>query len=155
AQIGLGALHLRQISLMRAQVAAWSPTTWFAPLSNTRSLAFNRGRLGEQAAHSPLHTPHGLIPAVKQMPDIALVAALRIDLLTRRAHGMAAITDGGVPAQAAILRQPEQQDPTLGIDGEWRFGGPNCPTVGVDHIEVGTPAVGGIDLVQRQRARSG
>ena len=43
---------------------------------------------------------------MKQVPDIALVATVRIDHLTGRAQRIAAITHGRVPFQTAILSQP-------------------------------------------------
>ena len=121
AQIGLRALQLVNIGLMRHQVGARVSPTRFLAGGDAGGLPRDGGGLGLQVGQLPTHAALGLGPSVEQMPDIALVTSVRIDGLTGGAQRIAAITDGRLPAQPAILRQPQQQCPAFGIDRQ----GPN------------------------------
>lgn len=55
---------------------------------------------------------------MEDVPVIAAQAPLGLDIATGRAQGVAAIGHQAVPAQPALLGQPQDQGPALGIDGQ-------------------------------------
>jgi hypothetical protein len=116
---------------------AWLASAWPLASRDPVHIPLRGCGLGLQGRHHPIDAALDLATRMQQVPHIAAMLPRRIDRGTRLLHGWCAITDGGMPAQAACLRLPQDQGPGVGVDGQRAFGRPDRPTVEIDDIEIG------------------
>jgi hypothetical protein len=104
--------------------------------------------------YGSIQTPLDLSGHMEEMPDIALVVLLPLNLTQGLLDGSASITDRAQPADALVLQIPQQHRPTFSIDLHRGYHGPHLPTVDVNHIQVGFSALAAVLFIQGQGAWS-
>ena len=124
-------------------------------VANARGLSCDHAalllELGEHTLKPCLH----LSAAVPQVPLVKLHHHLGCGLAAGGVHCTTLVHHHTLPAQAALLQAPQDQQPAVGVDSKRPFAGPNRAAVDVDDVEIGPAAVIGVDFVQSQRARGG
>src|SRR5258708_10906069 len=89
---------------------------------------------------------------LEEMPDIALVVRFALRLRKCLSNRESTIAHGARTRDALFLQIPQQEGPTVAINGHRRNRCPDLPTMHINHIQIRFPSLTTVLFVQGQRS---
>src|SRR5947209_5673511 len=146
--------HLSKARFLLSQTGFGTPSSSSYPLGERVGLQLDTEQTSLFCLYSTIQTPLDLSGHMEEMPNIALVLLLPLNLTQGFLDGSTAITNRAQTADTLFLQIPQQHRPTFSIDLHWRHSGPHLPTVDINHIQIALSALAAVLFIKGQGTRS-